>query len=104
MSFITYILECADHTFYTGWTDDIDARLRKHNEGKGAKYTRARVPVRLAISWQFLNKSDAMRAEWFLKKLTRHQKSLLIAGVKNLSEVLPEERFEHLSTTRKLDE
>jgi putative endonuclease len=99
MSFITYIVECADSTYYTGWTDDIDARLRKHNERKGARYTRSRVPVRLAISWQFLSKSDAMRAEWFLKKLSRQEKSMLITGIKSLDQVLPADRFEQPFTT-----
>lgn len=60
----TYILQCSDGTYYTGWTNDIAKRLKTHNEGKGAKYTRARLPVTLAYYEAFETKEEAMRREW----------------------------------------
>lgn len=56
----TYILQCSDGTYYTGWTNDIAKRLKTHNEGKGAKYTRARLPVTLAYYEAFETKEEAM--------------------------------------------
>lgn len=86
--FVTYILRCADDTLYTGWTDDLSLRLLKHNEGKGARYTRARLPVYVEASWQFCSKADAMRAEWHLKRLSRAEKIDLIEGRVKLVEAL----------------
>jgi putative endonuclease len=91
MAFVTYILRCADDTLYTGWTVDIEARLRKHNEGKGARYTRARTPVTLERLWEFDTKPKAMQAEWHLKRLSRWQKLQLIEGQKDISEVVSED-------------
>ena len=77
--FYVYILECADGTLYTGYTDDIRKRLAVHNAGKGAKYTRSRLPCRLAYAEECENKQDAMKREWFIKhKLTREKKLALI--------------------------
>ncbi|MGL5823157.1 MAG: GIY-YIG nuclease family protein [Sarcina sp.] len=73
-----YVLECADGTLYTGWTNNIDERLKKHNCGKGAKYTRARLPVKLRYFEEFNTKSDAMKREYSIKKLTREKKLKLI--------------------------
>ena len=70
----TYILRCADGSLYTGWTNDLENRLRAHNEGKGAKYTRSRRPVELAYSESFATKSEAMRREAEIKKLSREEK------------------------------
>ncbi|HEY9712533.1 MAG TPA: GIY-YIG nuclease family protein, partial [Chroococcales cyanobacterium] len=64
MSFYAYVLECKNGAFYTGWTNDIDCRVRLHFEGKGAKYTRANPPVKLAAKWQFDSKIEAMQFEW----------------------------------------
>lgn len=70
-----YVLECADGTLYTGYTTDLENRLKKHNAGKGAKYTRARLPVNLIYSEIFPNKQEAMSAEaLFKKRKTRQQK------------------------------
>ena len=73
----TYIVECSDGTFYTGWTNDIKRRILVHNAKKGAKYTRSRTPVKLV----YLEKSDtreqAMRREAQIKRLSRHQKEQL---------------------------
>lgn len=74
----TYMLRCADNTIYSGYAVDPEARLEKHNSGKGAKYTRARRPVRLVYYEKHENKSEALRREIELKKLTRIQKEDLI--------------------------
>ena len=76
--FYCYILECADGTLYTGYTDNPERRLAVHNAGKGAKYTRSRLPVKLAALWEFSSKSEAMSAEARIKFLTRRQKLELI--------------------------
>ena len=73
-----YIVRCADGTLYAGWTNDLNERVKTHNTGKGAKYTRSRLPVELVYSEEFETKEDAMRREWQLKHLTRRQKLALI--------------------------
>lgn len=73
-----YILECGDKTFYTGITNDIQNRINKHNSGKGAKYTRARLPVKLKYFEEVRNKSVASKREYEIKQLTRKQKEKLI--------------------------
>lgn len=73
-----YILECADKTLYTGWTTDLEARLKSHNCGSGAKYTKTRLPVRLVYNEVFEDKSSALKRENEIKKLTRKQKTDLI--------------------------
>ncbi|MBN4911755.1 GIY-YIG nuclease family protein [Staphylococcus sp. EG-SA-13] len=74
----TYILECNDQTLYTGYTTDLDRRLKVHNEGKGAKYTKVRRPVKLVYHETFDNKSEALKREYALKQLSRKQKLALI--------------------------
>ncbi len=74
----TYILRCADGTYYCGWTNDLDKRLRAHNEGRGAKYTRSRRPVALAYWETFETKKEAMSREWAIKHLPRNKKERLI--------------------------
>lgn len=78
MNNCTYILKCKDGSLYTGWTNNIENRLRMHNEGRGAKYTRGRGPVELVYIEQFPTKEEAMKREAAIKKLTRKQKLLLI--------------------------
>ena len=73
-----YIAECADGTYYTGWTTDPEARIAAHNDGRGAKYTRARLPVKLVYTAAFATKEDAMREEWRIKHLSRRKKEELI--------------------------
>lgn len=80
MSFYVYILRCADGTLYTGYTDDPERRARVHNAGKGAKYTRSRLPVELVYREALGDKSAALRREREIKKLTRVQKLALIAA------------------------
>lgn len=74
-----YILECRDGTYYTGITDDICRRLAVHNAGKGAKYTRSRRPVTLRYQVRCPNKSQALRRELQIKKLTHTEKEKLFS-------------------------
>ena len=74
----TYILQCADGTYYCGWTNNLDRRLKAHNEGKGAKYTRSRRPVALVYYEAFSTKEEAMRREYEIKQLPRKKKEELI--------------------------
>lgn len=73
-----YILLCADGTLYTGWTTDVQARVRVHNAGHGAKYTKSRLPVRLVYSECYPTRTQAMQREYAIKQLTRAQKQQLI--------------------------
>ncbi len=76
--FFVYILRCSDNTLYTGWTTDIGKRVEAHNAGKGAKYTRARLPVKLVHSESFATKELAMKREYEIKQLSRLEKARLI--------------------------
>ncbi|MGX7073371.1 GIY-YIG nuclease family protein [Falseniella ignava] len=69
-----YVVECRDGSYYTGYTTDVVKRLKVHNSGKGAKYTRARLPVRLIYAEGFASKEEAMSAEALLKRKKRSQK------------------------------
>lgn len=73
--YFVYILECADHTFYTGITTNLDRRIEEHNTSKvGAKYTKVRRPVKLIYSQEFNNRSEASIEEARIKKLSRVEK------------------------------
>ena len=80
---MVYMVECADHTLYTGWTNDIENRMKTHNSGKGAKYTRSRLPVRLVYLESFETKEEAMSREFFIKELRRTEKEKLIISASN---------------------
>ncbi|CAH2717121.1 hypothetical protein BACCIP111895_04311 [Neobacillus rhizosphaerae] len=69
-----YVLTCADDSLYGGYTNNLERRIRMHNEGKGAKYTRGRGPVKLTYYKGYENKSDALRAEYHFKSLPRKKK------------------------------
>lgn len=73
-----YILRCKDDTLYTGWTNSLERRIKIHNEKKGAKYTRGRLPVELVYFEEFLTKSEALKRECEIKKMTKEEKNLLI--------------------------
>ncbi|UOQ49537.1 GIY-YIG nuclease family protein [Gracilibacillus caseinilyticus] len=73
-----YILKCKDNTLYTGYTTNVKRRMRMHEDGKGAKYTRGRAPFQLAYQMQCETKSDALQLEAKIKRLSRKQKELLI--------------------------
>ena len=74
----TYIVRCADGTLYTGWTNDLKKRIKAHNSGKGAKYTKTRRPVELVYFEHFATKEEAMSREYHIKQLKRAQKQALI--------------------------
>lgn len=78
----TYLLRCADGSLYCGWTNHLEERVRAHNEGRGAKYTRGRRPVELVYYEEFATKQEAMRRECEIKRLTRREKLALAAQKK----------------------
>ncbi len=80
MSFHLYILRCADNSYYTGHTDDLEGRLAKHQAGEFSGYTSARRPVELAFSHQFPSRDEAFRAERQVKRWSRRKKEALIRG------------------------
>ena len=80
MGYVVYILRCGDDSLYTGITTDLEHRVTVHNSGKGAKYTRSRLPVE-AVYWEAaLDKSSALRRELEIKKMSREEKLRLIAS------------------------
>ncbi len=83
---LVYILRCADATLYTGITTDLDRRLEAHNLGRGAKYTRARLPVELIYREGAASRSEASRREAEIKRLSRREKISLIADVDRSAE------------------
>ena len=78
-SHFVYIVRCADGTLYTGWTTDINNRLRDHNSGSGAKYTRSRLPVELSYYERYDDKSTPLKRECAIKKSSRTQTLDLIS-------------------------
>ena len=74
----TYIVKCSDGTFYTGWTNDLTRRMEAHNQGRGAKYAKARRPVTLIYYETFETKEEAMKREYAIKRLSRKEKEELI--------------------------
>ena len=73
----TYILKCSDGPLYTGWTNDLEKRIKAHNEGKGGKYTRSRTPVELYYMEEHEDKIEAMKREYAIKHMTRAEKLAL---------------------------
>ena len=78
MAIVVYIVECADQTLYTGWTTDLERRLKLHNTGRGAKYTRSRCPVRLVHKEHQPDRRSAMQRELEIKRMSRAAKLKLI--------------------------
>jgi len=78
--FYVYILQCADGTFYTGWTTDLNRRLQAHNAGLGSRYTYTHGPVTLVYYEEATDRSAAQRRERAIKRLSRQQKQALIAA------------------------
>lgn len=74
----TYIVVCSDGSLYTGWTNNLEKRMKDHNAGNGAKYTKSRRPVVLAYSEAFATKEEAMRREWEIKQMKRKEKLEMI--------------------------
>ena len=78
MNNYVYILLCSDHTLYTGYTVNLEKRLKTHNEGLGAKYTRARLPVEIAFYQECASKREALQLEYKIKSFSRQKKIQLI--------------------------
>ncbi|HJF32855.1 MAG TPA: GIY-YIG nuclease family protein [Sporosarcina psychrophila] len=82
-----YVVECRDGSYYAGYTNDLEKRVRVHNEGKGAKYTRAKRPVRCIYHESYETKREAMQAEYQFKQLKRNAKELYIRKGRNENEI-----------------
>lgn len=80
MSCYCYIVECADGTYYTGWAVDPNKRVAMHNKGRGARYTRTRVPVKLVYVEELPDRTSAMKREIAIKRMTRDRKGKLIGA------------------------
>jgi putative endonuclease len=80
-----YIVRCSDNTFYTGWAVDVTLRVKTHNAGRGAKYTRARLPVKLVYSEELATRLEAMRRERAIKRYPRTKKLKLVKSQKMLN-------------------
>lgn len=78
MPYYCYILECADRTYYTGWTTDPERRVKQHNKGTGARYTRCRLPVKIVYLEPQPDRTTAMKRERAIKRLSRERKIKLI--------------------------
>jgi putative endonuclease len=76
-----YVLRCADDTFYCGITNNLVRRLKQHNAGTGARYTRVRLPVVVEGSWPVKHQSEALKGEFAFKKLNRKRKVQFLAGL-----------------------
>jgi putative endonuclease len=87
----TYILRCADNTLYCGWTNHLEHRIKAHNEGKGAKYTKTRRPVSLAYYEEFDTKQEAMKREAAIKKMSRKDKLSLFGELHKSDRQIPGE-------------
>jgi putative endonuclease len=90
--FFCYILECADGTFYTGWTTDPGRRLKEHSSGSGSRYTRCRRPLRLAYLEPQTDRASAMQRELAIKRYSRQRKLALIESQRSAS---PNQRQTH---------
>ncbi len=82
--YFVYILKCSDDSLYTGYTNNIEERIQTHNSGKGAKYTRGRLPVELQYYEEFEDKGKALKREHEIKKLSRTDKVKLIKNRKSI--------------------
>ncbi|MBQ4617378.1 MAG: GIY-YIG nuclease family protein [Clostridia bacterium] len=79
MAHYVYLLRCRDDTLYCGYTTDVERRVKTHNEGKGAKYTKTRLPVEVVYIEECIDKSDALKRECAIKRLSREQKLALLS-------------------------
>lgn len=84
-NYYVYILHCADNTLYTGITNDLDRRLKMHNNKKASKYTRGRTPVEYVYTEKVIDKSTALKREYEIKRLSRDKKEKMILEYKKTS-------------------
>lgn len=73
-----YILRCGDGSLYTGWTNELERRIKAHQSGRGGKYTRSHLPVELVYYEQYETRHEAMRREWEIKRLSHAEKCSMI--------------------------
>ena len=93
MGAYVYILRCSDGSLYTGWSSDPQRREKVHNSGKGARYTRSRLPVKLVYTEECFSRKDALRREYEIKQLSQREKEELITlPVQEEKEKLPEKQ------------
>ena len=101
----TYIVRCSDGTLYTGWTNDLNKRIKAHNNGKGAKYTKPRLPVELVYAKEHATKEEAMKDEYRIKQLSRKRKQELCKEYEEERRKLHEEHPEQaVSSVEKCSE
>ena len=89
MAWHLYLIECADGSIYTGITTDVAARFEQHANGAGARYTRSHRPLRVLASFEVADRSSALRAEYWVKRLKARDKHALASGGRSLDSVLP---------------
>ncbi len=77
------MVRCSDDSLYTGYTNDLEKRVKAHNTGKGARYTRARGPVELVYYEEYATKEEAMSREWHIKQLSHEEKEELVKLAKS---------------------
>ena len=75
---LVYMLECSDNSIYTGITNNLENRLKKHQSGDGAKYLRGRLPIKLVYKENLINRSEATKREIYIKKMSKKEKKFLI--------------------------
>ncbi len=73
-----YMLKCSDNSYYTGWTNSLEKRVKTHARGQGSRYTRGRLPIRLVYCEKMTDKNEALRREHSIKKLSRSDKNQLV--------------------------
>ena len=78
MHWLVYMLECSDNSIYTGITNNLENRLKKHQSGDGAKYLRGRLPIKIIYRELFINRSEATKREISIKKMSKKEKKILI--------------------------
>ena len=78
MNWLVYMLECSDNSIYTGITNNLEERLKKHQSGNGAKYLRGRLPIKLVYKENSINRSEATKREIYIKKMSKKEKKNLI--------------------------
>ena len=78
MNWLVYMLECSDNSIYTGITNNLEERLKRHQSGNGAKYLRGRLPIKLVYKENLINRSEATKREISIKKMSKKEKKILI--------------------------
>lgn len=88
MKSFVYILKCSDGSYYTGYTNNLENRIKKHNQGKASKYTRVRLPVEYVFIHECQDKSTALSLEYKIKQLSRSKKEKIINNYLDVTSLL----------------